>query len=120
MVDFSGSHTTRTQLDDFRPLNSAEGIGQNTAMVWVKALLLGLYASTTFAQSLDGIYDLVRRRMPDHADNFRFSLVDFNSTNDQFVVSTAANGTILVQGNSLSALAYGYDVLQIIRAEQSN
>lgn len=104
------------------PLTPQKGLvrTQNTAMVWVKALLLGLYASTTFAQSLDGIYDLVRRRMPDHADNFRFSLVDFNSTNDQFVVSTAANGTILVQGNSLSAVAYGYDVLQIIHAEQSN
>ncbi|KAH1545996.1 hypothetical protein KXX57_004166 [Aspergillus fumigatus] len=77
-------------------------------MVWVKALLLGLCASITFAQSLDGIYDLVRRRMPKHVDSFRFSLVDFNSTNnDRFVVSTAANGTILVQGNSLSALSYG-------------
>ncbi|GIJ98764.1 hypothetical protein Aspvir_000885 [Aspergillus viridinutans] len=77
-------------------------------MVWVKTLLWGLCASTTFAQSLDGIYDLVRRRMPKHVDSFRFSLVDFNSThNDQFVVSTAANGTILVQGNSLSALSYG-------------
>lgn len=86
-------------------------------MVWVKALLLGLCASTTFAQSLDGIYDLVRRRMPKHVDSFRFSLMDFNSTNnDQFVVSTAANGTILVQGNSLSALSYGYDVLQLFTA----
>jgi alpha-N-acetylglucosaminidase len=84
-------------------------------MIWLKALLLGLCASTTFAQSLDGIYDLVRRRMPKHADSFRFSLVHFNSTNnDQFVVSTAANGTILVQGKS--ALSYGYDVLQLFTA----
>jgi alpha-N-acetylglucosaminidase len=88
-------------------------------MFWGKALLLGLCASTTFAQSLDGIYDLVRRRMPKHTDSFRFSLVDFNSTNDQFVVSTAANGTILVQGNSISAVAYGYCILQIIHIEQS-
>ncbi|EAW06433.1 alpha-N-acetylglucosaminidase [Aspergillus clavatus NRRL 1] len=77
-------------------------------MLWVQVLLLVLYAPIGLGQSIDGIYDLVRRRIPRHADSFRFSLVDFNSTgNDQFVVSSTDNDTILVEGSTLSALSYG-------------
>lgn len=68
------------------------------------------------ADCTQGIYDLVRRRMPQHADSFQFSLLDTVQTQpdhtdqvkDQYLVSTLQNGTILIEGNSLSALSYGY------------
>lgn len=79
-------------------------------MLFSQILLLGgLLTGRSLAQSTQGIYDLVQRRMPQHADSFQFLLV--NSTDqpqDQYVVSTLDNGTVSVQGNSLSALSSGY------------
>lgn len=86
-------------------------------MRWSQSLLWLCAASTVVAQSTHGLYDLVQRRLPNHADSFRFTLVNTtqNTTNyDQYVVSTALNGTILVQGSSLSALSSGYVSLIII------
>ena len=80
-------------------------------MRWFKSLLWLSAASTVAAQSTEGISDLLHRRLPKHADNFRFTLVNTtqaNNTHDKYVVSTAANGTVLVQGTSLSALSSGY------------
>ncbi|KAJ5633385.1 hypothetical protein N7490_009724 [Penicillium lividum] len=78
-------------------------------MLFSQILLLGgLLTGRSLAQSTQGIYDLVQRRMPQHADSFQF-LLD-NSTDqshDHYVVSTLDNGTVSVQGNSLSALSSG-------------
>ncbi|KAJ6114723.1 hypothetical protein N7486_000501 [Penicillium sp. IBT 16267x] len=79
-------------------------------MQWLKSLLWLYAASTVVAQSTEGISNLVQRRLPKHADSFRFSLVNATqATNiyDEYVVSTTANGTVLVQGSSLSALSSG-------------
>jgi alpha-N-acetylglucosaminidase len=80
-------------------------------MQWLKSLLWLCAASTVVAQSTEGISNLVQRRLPKHADSFRFSLVNATqatNTYDKYVVSTTANGTVLVQGSSLSALSSGY------------
>lgn len=80
-------------------------------MWWFQSLLWLGAASTVVAQSTEGISNLVQRRLPKHADSFRFTLVNAthaNSTHDEYIVSTAANGTVLVQGSSLSALSSGY------------
>ncbi|KAJ5981184.1 hypothetical protein N7499_001803 [Penicillium canescens] len=79
-------------------------------MRWSQSLLWLCAASTVAAQSTEGIYNLVQRRLPNHADSFRFTLVNATqaaNSYDQYVVSTAANGTVLVQGSSLSALSSG-------------
>jgi alpha-N-acetylglucosaminidase len=74
-------------------------------------LLVGILAPTALSLSTDGIYDLVKRRLPQHADSFEFVLVnetDRDTTvNDQYVVSSTSDGKILVEGNSLSALSSG-------------
>jgi alpha-N-acetylglucosaminidase len=66
------------------------------------------------APSTAGIEALVRRRIPDHADNFQFALVDNSTTgthntssNDAYTVADLSNGTIRVEGTTLSALATG-------------
>ena len=68
------------------------------------------------AQSTDGILDLVKRRLPDHVDDFTFSLIGNqtglttaidDAVNDQYTVSCVAPGKIHVEGNSLTALAAG-------------
>lgn len=79
-------------------------------MRWITSLLW-LFAASAAAQSTDGLYRLVKRRLPDHVDLFRFDLRNFTSGKneyDQFVVRTAPNGTILVEGNTISALSSGY------------
>ncbi|KAH8697216.1 glycoside hydrolase family 89 protein [Talaromyces proteolyticus] len=65
--------------------------------------------------STQGLINLVQRRIPNHVNSFTFSLTDTNSTdkngyirqNDSYEVSSASNGTILIEGTSLSALATG-------------
>lgn len=90
-------------------------------MQFVTALIWGLVAaSSVFAsQSTDGIYGLIKRRLPEHADSFELSLVNATGStvasatdkpNDKYTVSSAHDGKILVEGNSLSALASGYVV----------
>lgn len=77
--------------------------------------LLGVLCQSSLAVSTQGLHDLVKRRLPDHVDSFTFSLNasleaqddNYIRKNDNFEVSSAPNGTILVQGNSLSALATG-------------
>lgn len=74
-------------------------------------LLVGILAPVALSLSTDGIYDLVKRRLPQQADRFEFSLVnetEKNATiNDQYIVSSTSDGKILVEGNSLSALSSG-------------
>jgi alpha-N-acetylglucosaminidase len=66
--------------------------------------------------STQGILDLVKRRLPNHVENFEFAVVEnTNSTssaiaqlqNDIYTVSTPADGKVRVEGSSLSALAMG-------------
>ncbi|CEJ59702.1 hypothetical protein PMG11_08314 [Penicillium brasilianum] len=79
-------------------------------MQWFKSLLWLCAASSVVAQSTEGIFSLVQRRLPKHADSFQFTLVNATqatNTSDEYVVSTTANGKVLVQGSSLSALSSG-------------
>lgn len=79
-------------------------------MRWINSLLWSCVA-TAAAQSTDGLYGLIKRRLPNHVDRFRFTLDgQFGNSDgyDQFVVQSADNGTVLVHGNSISALSSGY------------
>lgn len=65
-------------------------------------------------QSVQGIYDLIARRIPQHCNSFTFSLVESDvssksneSVLDHYVVSSGQDGEINVQGNTLSAISYG-------------
>ncbi|KAH8696754.1 putative alpha-N-acetylglucosaminidase [Talaromyces proteolyticus] len=81
---------------------------------------LGTVSATSQTISTQGIYDLVKRRIPQHVDSFEFSLVNATPSvvlsasekpNDQFVVSTSDDGKILVEGNSISALSSGMFII---------
>jgi alpha-N-acetylglucosaminidase len=79
-------------------------------MWWTKALLCTVLAGTGLAQSTQGIYNLLQRRMPSHAHSFELSLVESigNATAyDQYEVSSNSEGKILVRGTTLSALSSG-------------
>jgi alpha-N-acetylglucosaminidase len=81
-------------------------------MHWFKSLLW-LYVATANARSnpsTQGIYDLLKRRLPNHLDNFQFTLDsshDADNKYDTYIVSSGSSGTILIRGNSLSALSSG-------------
>lgn len=68
---------------------------------------------TALSASTQGIVDLVQRHMPNHVDDFSFALVydkgSNDTENDRYTVAMDAQGKISVQGNSISALAVGYD-----------
>ena len=71
---------------------------------------LPLLALSAFAHgatsSLDGIYSLVQRQIPDHANSFAFSLLQADG--DTFVLSDAADsGGIDIQCSTVSACARG-------------
>jgi alpha-N-acetylglucosaminidase len=83
-----------------------------TLLVWaVSACAVVVPQSTE-----DGIRNLVKRRLPDHVNDFEFRLVGdstgsppFTTTpaNDEYSVSSTPDGKILVEGNSPIALASG-------------
>ncbi|KAJ5161345.1 hypothetical protein N7492_006737 [Penicillium capsulatum] len=78
-------------------------------MQWVISLLW-LLAASAAARSTDGLYKLVERRLPNHVGHFRFEIsnqITASHNYDQFVVKTTANGTVGVQGNTISALSSG-------------
>ncbi len=93
------------------------------AVSWTKWLVafgaLAVFPPSAAAQSTSSVVDLVRRRMPSHADDFSFEIVSSNTSlsspsekaagksNDCYTISTLANGTVHVQGNSVSALTSG-------------
>lgn len=74
-------------------------------------LCLLLSFSPSHQASTDGITALVQRRMPNHVNQFQFQLVDDKGTNatvnDRYNVLSGADGKVVVQGNSASALAIG-------------
>jgi alpha-N-acetylglucosaminidase len=80
-----------------------------TNMRWVSSLIWCCTTSAV-AQSTEGLYNLVERRLPKHVDQFQFSInsnLTHNGGYDQFTVKTAHNGTVLVEGSSISALSSG-------------
>ncbi|KAJ5155130.1 uncharacterized protein N7500_010569 [Penicillium coprophilum] len=75
-------------------------------MRWIKSLLW--LSAVTVAQSTEGIFNLVKRRLPDHVHDLDFILdTNFAGDYDSYVVNNGRNGTISVKGNSLSALSSG-------------
>jgi alpha-N-acetylglucosaminidase len=67
------------------------------------------FGSGSTATSLEGIYALVKRRVPSHANSFNFELV--NGNNDSFILadSQSKNSTpsIDIKCTSISACAHG-------------
>lgn len=65
--------------------------------------------------STQGLYDLVKRRLPSHSEDFIFALrvhaaastTSSDPNNDEYAISVSSNGSIAIQGNSLSALTAG-------------
>lgn len=75
-------------------------------------VLLGVLARARQDQSTDGITRFLERRLPNHVDDFTFSLTDpiRNSdkwVNDEYKVSTGSDGKIHIEGNSLSGILQG-------------
>lgn len=84
-------------------------------------LLAGVLAlaASTLAQSTAGLTSLLARRMPNHVDSFSFKLVNASSldvTNssahntsvyDSYSVIRTANGTVAIEGTTISALSQG-------------
>lgn len=75
----------------------------SSALIWLIGATVAVSAQLTL-----GIVDLVKRRLPNHVDDFEFRLLGNQSTtsNDAYSVSSV-DGKILVEGNSLSALSSG-------------
>ncbi|CAG8888802.1 unnamed protein product [Penicillium egyptiacum] len=70
------------------------------SLLWLPAV--------TVAQSTEGISNLVKRRLPDHVNDFHFTLdANLSGDYDSYVVTNALNGTISVKGTSVSALSSG-------------
>ncbi|RFU26740.1 hypothetical protein B7463_g9605, partial [Scytalidium lignicola] len=79
-------------------------------MWWTKALCLVVLAGTGLTESTQGIYNLLQRQMPLHANSFELSLVKSVggvTGYDQYEISSTHNGKILVEGTTLSALSSG-------------
>ena len=83
-------------------------------ITWLVLLLATFVAA--FEQSTQGIQDLVKRRLPNHVDDFAFRLTgnqsvpavsSTNVVNDRYTISSTQSGKILVEGNSPIALASG-------------
>ncbi|KAI0913825.1 glycoside hydrolase family 89 protein [Ustulina deusta] len=85
------------------------------AAVAVAAGVVALRTTT----STSGVESLVRRRLPQHAESFQFEIVETlgvdgtqteiqsELVNDSYVVSSASNGKVIVQGNTVGALLAG-------------
>ncbi|ETN41888.1 uncharacterized protein HMPREF1541_03827 [Cyphellophora europaea CBS 101466] len=82
-------------------------------MLWVNICLttLLLFALPSDQATTAGIKELIARRLPNHVDKIQLQLIDEKGTNwtqnDQYSVSSASSGAILVEGNSVSAIAVG-------------
>jgi alpha-N-acetylglucosaminidase len=80
-------------------------------LIWVVAAI-----TAATAQSTQGIVDLAKRRLPNHVGTFTFHLLAnqtgpaasvTDAKNDQYMISSTADGKILIEGNSPIALASG-------------
>lgn len=76
---------------------------------WLVAAWVGTGSADT--PSTKGIESLVKRRLPDHADSFEFSIRVTESAltpiPDEYTVTSTDSGKIRVEGTTLSALASG-------------
>ncbi|KLJ13300.1 hypothetical protein EMPG_09412 [Blastomyces silverae] len=76
-------------------------------------ILLGaIFVEAADRHTTDGITRFLERRLPNHVNDFKFSLVgplrtSDDWTNDKYTVFTGSNGKINVQANSLSGLFQG-------------
>jgi len=79
-------------------------------------LLAGALAlvSSVVAQSTAGLTNLLARRMPNHVNDFSFKLVNAStlgvsnsSVHDSYSVSRTTNGTVSIEGTTISALSQG-------------
>lgn len=81
-------------------------------MLAAAALAATAVADGLVNMSTAGIEALIQRRLPQHATSFQFTLVNVSTStsrdNDSYTVSSTDDGTIMVQGNTLSALTSGY------------
>ncbi|KAK8207568.1 putative alpha-N-acetylglucosaminidase [Phyllosticta capitalensis] len=78
------------------------------SVVWLSTVATAAVSAATV--STQGLRDLVTRRMPDHAADFEFLLLN-QTTNgtgyDHYAVSTPENGQVRIESTSLSGLASG-------------
>lgn len=80
----------------------------------MRAFTVSLWAciwTSALTTSTDGLYSLIERRLPSHRGKIKLHLEAANNStaaaNDNYAISTASNGSILVSGSSLSALSAG-------------
>lgn len=91
-------------------------------LTWVFLAAASVVVALRTTTSTAGVESLVRRRLPRHAESFRFRIVDSLSdsagngtetdaegerVNDSYAVSSTRDGKILVQGNTVGALLAG-------------
>jgi alpha-N-acetylglucosaminidase len=94
--------------------------------VYLLLLLSWIVSHTSFisARSLNGLYDLINRRIPGHTNSFHFDYLPNNtSSGDLFIISDFAspggcgNGGIYIQCTTTSACARGlYAYVQVMSA----
>lgn len=74
------------------------------------ATILTVIVRATTLQSIQGLVNLLKRRLPAHVGDFEFHIQNNHTlgvTNDEYVVSQSATGKILIEGNSISGIASG-------------
>ena len=93
-------------------------------VVIISFLFAFLKLTSALSHSTQGIEDLVKRRLPNHIDIFKFVLTGnqsvpansvLNATNDVYKVSSLPEGEILIEGSSPIALATGCVMLNPFR-----
>jgi alpha-N-acetylglucosaminidase len=93
------------------------GVFSFNRWIWLLLSTLAVLIAATETPSTAGLTDLVQRRIPQHVDSFIFQ-INANNTEHSDVVSqtsrpldeytvSSTSGKILIEGNSLSALAAG-------------
>ena len=74
--------------------------------------LFAVLARSAQDTSTEGITRFLERRLPNHVNDFTFSLSDSirkseDWVNDEYTVSTGSDGKIHIEGNSLSGILQG-------------
>ena len=68
----------------------------------------GLSIAAASSPGVQGLVDLVKRRIPAHVDDFEFILTENSIADyDAYVVSTPTKGHVCIKSGSLSGLASG-------------
>lgn len=81
-------------------------------------LLFCTLTSIVSCSNLQGLYDLVERRLPQHCGSFQFTLTQSSNYSnastvyDSYTIANGQNGSISIRGQSLSAISYGYVMLE--------